>query len=127
MSMLMEDEENDEELLGVEIVRHQDKDFVYQLWNNDDHIEVDIIGETYLDSDNEEHVNATYVEGRIDRIEEDEYEWCPAPHTNENTEMRVARYEEGFSPDIEEPESLNQVAELERIMESAFNDESIRY
>lgn len=127
MSMLIEDEENERELAGVEIVRHQDNDFVYQIWNNDDQIEVDVIGETYLDSDNKEHVDATYVEGRINQVDEDKYEWSIRPDIEDNTAARIVSYEEGFSPEIEEPDNLNQVAEVERIMESAFNDENMRY
>lgn len=127
MTLQMEDEESGRELLGVEIARYQDTDFLYQVWNDDDYVEVDVVGETHLDEDDEGHIESTYVEGRIDRIDEDKYEWSIMANVRDNTEVSVVSYEDELNPEVESPDSLNQVAELERIMESAFNDESIRY
>lgn len=116
----------DRDLVEVEIARYQDSEFVYQLWENDGELEVDVVAESYLDSDNAEHIDNTTVEGTMEQVDRG-YEWVPTGFNSEEADVSIVSYSDDFEPERRALGSLNQVAELERALESGFNDRDFPY
>lgn len=116
----------DRELVDVEIARYRGDEFMYQLWENDNELEVDVVAESYLDSNNAEHIDNTTVEGTMEQVD-DGYEWTPTGFNSEETDISIVSYNNEFEPERKEVESLNRVAELERALESGFNDRGFPY
>jgi hypothetical protein len=116
----------DRDLVDVEIARYQDSEFVYQLWEKDGELEVDVVAETYLDGDKSEHIENTRIEGTMEEVD-NAYEWAPVGVRSEEKDISIVSYSNELEPERNEPENLNQVAELERALESGFNDRSFSY
>lgn len=116
----------DRDLIDVEIARYQGNDFIYQLWENEDELEVDVVAESYLDSNNEEHIEKTTVEGTMEQTDSG-YLWSPTGVNSGKKDISIVSYSDEFEPEKREPESLNQVAELEVALESGFNDRNFPY
>lgn len=114
-------------LIDVELARFNDNEFVYQVWENDEEIEVDVVAETYLDAENNTHREHTTVEGKVEELDEDRYIWSPTGINSEEATVSVVSYDKGFQPTYETPGSLNEVAELERVLESSFNNKEITH
>jgi hypothetical protein len=55
------------------------------------------------------------------------YEWAPVGVRSEEKDISIVSYSNELEPERNEPENLNQVAELERALESGFNDRSFSY
>lgn len=108
------------DLVNVEIARYQGNEFIYQVWENDNELEVDVVAESYLNPNNEEHLENTTVEGTLEQVD-NKYEWAPTGLNSEEKDISIVSYSDNFEPEREELENVKQANELERALESGFN------
>lgn len=114
-------------LENVEIAYFGNKEFIYQLWQEENRFYADVFAETEVGREIEDR-NHIEIIGKINPKpgNNDHYMWTPTAKDSEESLLSIIGYEEGYQPDLVEPESFNELAELDKILESAYNDESVR-